>query len=136
MITYKDWTDKHYILQVKKIIPFNVKKPFTPFEGFGIECGKGWDNILDKLCTKIESYLDKNPKNKKHFSISQIKEKNGGLRFYINGGSDEIYKYISEAENESYKTCEVCGKLGECNKKGWLSTLCKKCREENEKRFK
>jgi replicative DNA helicase Mcm len=47
------------------------------------------------------------------------------LRFYINYGSDEIFKRISEAENLSYKTCETCGQVGELRTDiGWYTTLC------------
>lgn len=62
----------------------------------------------------------------------QVKEKFGGLRFYINAGSDEIYKRITKAENDSYQTCEITGKPGKLrNDIGWYLTLCD---EEYEKR--
>jgi len=64
--------------------------------------------------------------------VCQVKEKFGGLRFYINEGSDEIYKRITQAENDSYKICEITGKPGELrNDIGWYTTLCD---EEYEKR--
>ena len=57
--------------------------------------------------------------------VCQVKEKFGGLRFYINSGSNEIYKRISEAEKLSYKTCETCGQVGELRTDiGWYITLC------------
>jgi len=57
--------------------------------------------------------------------VCQVKEKFGGLRFYINEGSDEIYKRITIAEKVSYKTCERCGEKGELrNDIGWYLTLC------------
>ena len=135
MITYKELIKKHYILQVKWVDILNPKKMFYPFEGFGIECGKGWYGILDKLCTKIEAYLDKNSKEKEYFYITQIKEKFGGLRFYTSYHFIKIERYIREAEDECYKTCEICGQPGKCNRSGWLSTLCDKCRNKQNKRF-
>lgn len=55
----------------------------------------------------------------------QVKEKFGGLRFYINSGSDEIFARISKAENDSYKICEKCGEKGELRRDiGWYKTLC------------
>lgn len=64
--------------------------------------------------------------------VCQVKEKFGGLRFYINEGSEEIYKRITQAENDSYKICEVTGKPGELrNDMSWYTTLCD---EEYEKR--
>ena len=57
--------------------------------------------------------------------ICQVKEKYGGLRFYINAGSDEIFKRVVEAENKSYEVCEKCGEVGELrNDIGWYLTLC------------
>ena len=57
--------------------------------------------------------------------VTQVKEKFGGLRFYINGGSDEIYDKITEAEKLSHETCELCGKKGELRTKiRWFTTLC------------
>ena len=63
--------------------------------------------------------------------ICQVKEKFGGLRFYINTGSDEIFKRIHLAENQSYEICETCGEKGEMRTDlGWYSTLCNKHYEE------
>ena len=65
--------------------------------------------------------------------VCQVKEKFGGLRFYINGGGDEIYKRITKAENDSYEVCEITGKPGKLrNDIGWYLTLCD---EEYEKRL-
>jgi hypothetical protein len=55
---------------------------------------------------------------------SQVKEKFGTLRFYINGGDDYIYGLISMAESMSSVTCEICGKPGTVNGGSWLSTRC------------
>lgn len=127
MITYKELVKKHYILQRKRINPFKAKEPFHPFEGFGIECGKGWYGLLDDLCTKIEAELDKDPALKKDFNIDQIKEKFGGLRFY-SSSTDIIDKLITEAEDKSFKTCEDCGKPGLIlTIRGWMCTVCKEC---------
>lgn len=60
--------------------------------------------------------------------ICQIKEKFGGLRFYINEGSCEIHDRISQAESESYKTCEGCGTKEEIGRTiGWITTCCLPC---------
>jgi hypothetical protein len=57
--------------------------------------------------------------------VTQVKEKFGGLRFYINEGTDEIFKRISEAENKSYEICEVTGEPGTLRTDiGWYRTLC------------
>ena len=83
---------------------------------FGVE--DGWNQLIHDLVEElIQSGWDK--------KISQVKEKFGGLRFYIENGNIEFNKIISKYENLSYAICETCGKPGEIDKsKGWLKTVC------------
>jgi len=93
--------------------------------GFGLEVGDGWYKILEELITKIAE-LDK----EKRVKVVQVKEKFGGLRFYINSGTDEIFNVIDEAEAKSLITCEQCGKVGSIDvTHGWMLTLCEDCKE-------
>jgi hypothetical protein len=88
------------------------------------ECGNGWYPLIKDLITDlIELGWDK--------QICQVKEKFGALRFYINTGSDEIFKRIRNAEDLSYETCETCGEKGELKLVGWYKTLCNKHHEEH-----
>ena len=87
------------------------------------ECGNGWFPIIKDLITDlIELGWDK--------QTFQVKEKFGALRFYINTGSDEIFKKIHSYENQSYEICETCGEKGELRLVGWYKTLCNKHHEE------
>ena len=54
----------------------------------------------------------------------QVKEKFGGLRFYVHAATDKHYDYISFAESMSYRTCEECGAPGKRYTDGWHRTLC------------
>jgi hypothetical protein len=54
----------------------------------------------------------------------QVKEKFGGLRFYVQAATKEHYNYISFAESMSYRTCEQCGAPGKTYTDGWHMTLC------------
>jgi hypothetical protein len=54
----------------------------------------------------------------------QVKEKFGGLRFYVQAATDKHYQYISFAESMSYHTCEECGAPGKTYTDGWHRTLC------------
>jgi hypothetical protein len=54
----------------------------------------------------------------------QVKEKFGGLRFYVQAATDKHYQYISFAESMSYRTCEECGAPGKTYTDGWHMTLC------------
>lgn len=71
------------------------------------------------------------------FHVVQVKEKFGGLRFYIAYGtmspeaSDCVDARINRAEDESLKTCERCGQPGEPDyTQHWISTRCPGCRGE------
>jgi hypothetical protein len=99
------------------------------FAMFGFECGEGWYTIIAQLIDHIDSYIKHKYKDQPFdFQIVQIKEKFGGLRFYIDGGDSEIYELIRFAEELSYKTCEYCGSNEDIfRSKGWVITACLKC---------
>lgn len=90
---------------------------------WGIECGDGWYDLLDRLCAKLDA-IAKEDGLEDDLRAVQVKEKFGGLRFYTNGGNDKIDAVIAEAQNESEHTCEICGKPGEQNRTGWISIRC------------
>ena len=73
--------------------------------------------------------------------ISQIKEKFGGLRYYVSLGDvddrtrEAAWALIADAEAESLRICEECGAPGTVGPVrttgfGWVLTLCDPCREE------
>ena len=68
-----------------------------------------------------------------HPKASQVKEKYGGLRFYMTCDTDEIFNLIEKAEALSLKTCEECGQPGEEKGGGWIHTLCDDCHENWDK---
>jgi len=108
-------------------------QPFHCIQAFGMECGNGWFELIYDLSSKLEEIIASLPEDQQeHYHVVQVKEKFGGLRFYLSAETDEMEDYISEAENMSYHICEECGEPGECNTEGWLITLCDKCREERE----
>lgn len=84
---------------------------------WGFECGDGWFDIIYDCAEKL-SALENIP------VASQVKEKYGTLRFYINSGTDEAYKIIEEAEKKSSEVCEFCGKEGKLRGGSWLYTAC------------
>jgi hypothetical protein len=101
----------------------------------------GWYKIVDKLCSELtpilEEALEESPETPEEplFSVLQVKEKFGGLRFYymMNTKNDELYKKIQslvdDAEDASYVTFQVTGKLGALSKSGsHYMTLCEDSR--------
>lgn len=83
----------------------------------------GWDELLLTLDAKLAA-LDPD------YQILQAKEKFGTLRYYTShsddwdGDSDAFEQLISEAEDLSGYTCEMCGKPGTSRLGGWIKTLC------------
>ncbi len=92
------------------------RPPIKDYRYFGVD--EGWYGIIKEL---IEDLI-KLGWNKQ---VCQVKEKFGGLRFYINDGSNEIHDRIIDAEKKSYEVCEKCGNSGKLrNDIGWYLTLC------------
>jgi len=88
--------------------------------------GNGWRPLVEKL---VDDIIKIDPT----IEVTQVKEKFGGLRFYVSGASDEVYDLIEKAEKESYDICEECGTKENVTTKGsWLLTLCDKCRKERQ----
>jgi len=83
----------------------------------------------------LQFNIDHNSHTGKYPQIvaNTVKEKFGGLRFYVNGASSEQYAQISFAESLSLKICERCGSTkGISQTKGWITTLCKDCMTDHE----
>ena len=89
---------------------------------WGMECGDGWFKLLDELSKKLESY---------GVIAAQVKEKWGGLSFYLESCNEDVFdkahEAVGEAESLSYKTCEKCGKPGKRRSGGWIIVLCDNC---------
>ena len=103
---------------------------------WGIECGDGWYTLIDELCENIKNHVDNFNRNKSEedrmvCQATQVKEKFGGLCFYIYGGDEYIDGMISFAESMSYHICSECGDPSEKqdNNRGWIYTMCNKCKE-------
>lgn len=88
-----------------------------PIEAVLNGVGEGWRPLVLKLIEDL-FILGWNG------NLQQIKEKFGGLRFYIGIASDEVHERIRLAEKESYQICDVCGKPGKPRTDGWVRTLC------------
>ena len=58
--------------------------------------------------------------------MKQIREKFGGLRFYMDGGTGAHWDIVDAAEAMSYYVCEQCGTMKNVKlyTKGWHRTLC------------
>jgi hypothetical protein len=93
-------------------------KPYWSGDYQWIDCDEGWFDLLDELHTAIVA-IDPD------YRIIQVKEKFGGLRYYVDANSPEVGKLIWEAEDKSVTICEVCGKPGSQRRVDfWITTRC------------
>jgi len=93
----------------------------------GFAVGKGWYPILQTLCSNIQSHIDwceKQGNPVPQVVVEQIKEKFGGLRFYYQGGDEQIHGMVRMAEAWADTACEECGGIGKRRSGGWIRTLC------------
>jgi hypothetical protein len=105
------------------------------YGGFAI--GAGWYPILEKLCSNIQHHLDWKEKQGNAVTqvvVEQIKEKFGGLRFYYQGGDDQVHGMVRMAESWAGIACEECGGIGTQRNGGWIRTLCDKHEAEHQER--
>jgi hypothetical protein len=136
-------------------------KPSESPLAFGFEVGNGWFNIIYDLSLKLEILirhhietephvcsscfnaeashsLDSQCKSFKllHPTASQVKEKFGGLRFYMSlGTTPEMLACIKKAEELSFKTCEVCGNPGHIIDSSWVKVRCEDCEKSGVRVF-
>ena len=96
--------------------------------GWNIAFGK---QMVEELGALLEKYNYQD-----EYSICQIKEKFGGLRWYDNGfpteGYEEYKEWLDKYEELSYKTCIDCGKPAKYFTRGWITPICEDCAKEYE----
>ena len=135
MIDRKNWKEE-------VLVRFS-KKPVWR----GVDCDEGWKSLICRLVDALD-------RTKVPYRIVQVKEKFGGLRFYLEEGplrldllgpgrrvsmtgkprkNAEIFKLISRAETRSFTICETCGKPGKPRKGVWIKTLCLRCHRARRK---
>jgi DNA-directed RNA polymerase subunit RPC12/RpoP len=108
---------------------------------WGFSCGNGWYWLIDKLCSQLQWNTDHNNSGSNEgknpqIVASQVKEKFGGLRFYVEGATSEQHAIISWAESLSYGICETCGSTKDVHQtEGWVYTECPDCRFKRENKM-
>lgn len=105
------------------ILRRNYPKIFSSPDLREIRCYPGWLDLLNDLCNQLQTYLDANPSTPP-IIVSQVKEKFGGLRFYISGGDEFCQAIVDAAEEASLTLCEVCGRPGALVGERWVCVRC------------
>lgn len=87
---------------------WHVLKRFDPEFIPSIDCGEGWHQLIFDLDAELAE-IDPN------YTIAQIKEKFGSLRFYFDTQTKRgrlMRSIVSQYEKLSATTCEISGKDG------------------------
>lgn len=85
---------------------------------FDFSIGDGWLPMIMAFCSQHSDTR-----------IAQVKEKFGGLRLYLEEGTNEAFAFVGTLEALSFFVCEACGKPAEVRTTGWIKTLCQSCGE-------
>lgn len=88
------------------------------------DCNQGWYQLLHDLSKELISVIHPDSQ------VSQVKEKYGTLRFYVDFANDATWDIIEKYENKSGFICEHCGQPGVRCSDGWISTLCEEHRKQ------
>lgn len=98
---------------------------------FGFDHSDGWFQILWDLSRGLEAIIMELPEEERpKYRAAQVKEKFGGLRFYMTATTHPMERLINIAEYASSKTCEACGKPGRTRGNGWVMTICDECERD------
>lgn len=98
--------------------------------------GPGWYGLVKEIIVLLQKHTNE-------YQINQVKEKFGGLRFYVyfephDDCNVDVYAEIDKITARSTKICENCGEPGKCGPSepekpySWIKTLCQDCRKQNE----
>jgi hypothetical protein len=133
-------TDDQYEQFAKRMEERFPKMFSQPYGGFAV--GAGWWPIIESLCANIQHHTDWWNTNRQdrpvveQVVVEQIKEKFGGLRFYYQGGDDNVTGMVRMAEAWADHSCEECGAPGTRRSGGWIKTLCDKHEEERQEHLR
>jgi len=102
-------------LNIKSKLTDTYPKLFARVQYF--ECGIGWYNLLDRMCNKLQSYIDK--EGEEQINITSIKNMYGLLLVHASTyGMERAEEIIEEAEAEATVTCEFTGNKGSLHSVG------------------
>lgn len=93
----------------------------------------GWRKAFGiQMCKDIKKVLKKSTQDDLHtYSVIEVKEKYGALRWYDGGYSQEISEEMGtllfKYENLSEVICFRCGKPATKISKGWICPWCDRC---------
>lgn len=139
-MTDKEFVEKRYELKDEEVVAYNKELckqfPFLAYRDDTNFLGTWLDQMPDgwriafgiQMCEELKEELLKYD-YLNEYTITEIKEKYGELRWY-DGGSpkdSQIYDIIEKYSKLSEETCIVCGRPATCYTTGWISPYCRTC---------
>lgn len=103
---------------------------FSELPYYGFSLPHGWTPLVFELFERIDMALTGRGSavvefgRRKPLKVLQIKEKFGGLRIYVWGGTPKVNDIIREGEAMSHMICAHCGAPGELRHLDFMLTLC------------
>lgn len=109
----------------------NINYNFTLLDDMPI----GWKKAFGKLlCEDLKEALVKT-NSLEEYSVCQVKEKFGSLRWYDNGHTNEVGDTLAKYEYISQFICVECGKINVPTiNEGWVMPMCEGCYNRNASR--
>ncbi len=112
---------------MSKLADMIARMPIYQNVRCGVDVGDGWVPIVERLGEQLADLGG--------VTVTQVKEKFGGLRVYHESSDyDTAEALIRTAEEECARTCENCGAAGSRRGGGWILTLCDGCHESRQER--
>ncbi len=109
----------------------SVKQSHLIYRSGGhFDCESGWHELILNLSLELVR-LTRELKDDEGVAldvlpiVTQVKQKYGGLRFYMSPLTDDMRSLISKAEEDSLQICEICGAKGRLSEvSGWYYMTC------------
>ena len=122
--------DMRYNRALKAAQAGNFRYLYNYFQ-FGVKSYKVEPWVVDRAHMELQAGGIREPAQLvKQVYVMQIKEKFGTLRFYYNGGDEQVAGMVALAEAMSGVICEGCGAPGSKTRSGWIRVLCDNCKRQ------
>lgn len=124
---------KNNLMRLAEAFPIIYRDVHRERFPLSICCGNGWFPLIWELSALNEKIARLIHPSKPQPVVVQVKEKFGGLRFYLDHTLRLSYsiawRFANVIEEQSYTVCEFCGGVGKRQRgdSGWVKTACQDC---------
>ena len=122
---------KNNLMRLAEAFPIIYRDVHRERFPLSICCGNGWFPLIWELSALNEKIARLIHPSKPQPVVVQVKEKFGGLRFYLDkrpGVYSIAWYYGIAVENQSFYVCEFCGGPAQRRiNQGWMKSVCEAC---------